>query len=175
MNAVNVETSLGAPTIEAEFPSAAHVKRFLEVWCSGLYSKEDLLNRPHDILAEHRVNIDPALIRVLYESKFLRGKSGKLDLLPAQFDAFRDFMMTKIRWRQEIRSGSAPANPTYRAFRERQIHRCQIELGNDQNTAIVHVPVVFELTRGCSVKCWFCALDAPRSPRSSNIPRKTPV
>jgi radical SAM family RiPP maturation amino acid epimerase len=163
MNVQNTmtEAQWQVPKVDAEFPSAAHVKRFLEVWSSGLYAKEDLVNRPQPILAEHHVNIDPALIRVLYESKFLRGKSGKLDLLPAQFDAFREFMLTKIRWRQQIRSGSAPANPIYRAFRERQIERCQVELGNDQNTAIVHVPVVFELTRGCSVKCWFCALDAP--------------
>lgn len=161
MNLQSIDSQAVRSKVDAEYPSAAHVKRFLEVWCSGLYKKEDLLTRPQEILDAHHVAIDPSLISVLFESKFLRGKSGKFDLLPPQFDAFRDFMMTKIQWRQQIRTGSAPADPIFREFRERQIQRCEIELGSDQNTAIVHTPVVFELTRGCSVKCWFCALDAP--------------
>lgn len=163
MNVSDIESNsiTSAPQIDAEYPTPAQVKRFIEVWCCGLYSKEDLLNQPEEILRAHRVQIDPALIRVLYESKFLRGKSGKLDLLPPQFDTFREFILTKVGWRQQIRAGAAPANPIWRTFRERQIQRCQMELGNDQNTAIVHINVAIELTRGCSVKCWFCALDAP--------------
>jgi len=161
METIETATAVTTRAATAPAPSAAEVKRFLEIWSSGLYAKEDLLNRPQEIFTAHRLNFDPALVRTLYESKFLRGKSGKFDTLPPAFDDFREYIHTKIRWRENIRLGAAPSNPVFRAFRERQIQRCQIELGTEQNTAIVHTPLVFEMTRGCSVKCWFCALDAP--------------
>ncbi|MCL2001643.1 MAG: radical SAM family RiPP maturation amino acid epimerase, partial [Planctomycetes bacterium] len=68
--------------------------------------------------------------------------------------------LENLGWRDVIRAEAAPIHPGLRAWRERQINRCLLELGNDQNQKITHIPAAFELTRGCSVNCWFCAFEA---------------
>jgi radical SAM family RiPP maturation amino acid epimerase len=67
----------------------------------------------------------------------------------------------KLAWRDIIRKEAASSDPALREWRERQIKRCFMELGESQNAAITHIPAAFELAEGCSVACWFCALSAP--------------
>lgn len=51
--------------------------------------------------------------------------------------------------------------PALAAWRDRQMARCALELGPFANR--LDYPVLaFELSKGCSIGCWFCALEAPR-------------
>jgi radical SAM family RiPP maturation amino acid epimerase len=77
----------------------------------------------------------------------------------------------KLAWRDLIRQEAASSDPALRKWRDRQIKRCFLELGESQNAAITHIPAAFELAEGCSVACWFCALSAP--PLSA-VYRRTP-
>lgn len=54
----------------------------------------------------------------------------------------------------------APQHPRIRAFRARQIRRARWELGAGVDEDLLHVPLSFELSRGCTVGCWFCAVSA---------------
>jgi len=56
---------------------------------------------------------------------------------------------------------SACSEPRLAAWRRRQHARCEAELGA-AGRAVLQAPVAWELSRGCSVGCWFCGLDAPR-------------
>ena len=52
-------------------------------------------------------------------------------------------------------------HPRFNAWRERRIAACKSELGHFGNS-IDHPLFSFELSKGCSVGCWFCAFSAEK-------------
>lgn len=56
---------------------------------------------------------------------------------------------------------TAGADPAFDQWRRRQINRTAFELGA-HSQGIVHPPVTFELSSGCSVGCWFCGISAAK-------------
>ncbi|HVT52817.1 MAG TPA: radical SAM family RiPP maturation amino acid epimerase, partial [Dongiaceae bacterium] len=57
-------------------------------------------------------------------------------------------------------TGDRPdANPSFAAWRRRQISRVKSELG-EMAQPIKHPVIAFELSAGCSVGCWFCGVGA---------------
>jgi radical SAM family RiPP maturation amino acid epimerase len=73
------------------------------------------------------------------------------------------FIQDKMRHRDTLigQADSGGVNPRYDAWRKRQMRRCASELGT-QNSSIVHSLVAYELTRGCTVGCWFCGISADK-------------
>lgn len=131
---------------------AAETKRIVEGWYSRLRGREDILADPAGWCRSIGAEPMPEVVRAL-------GGGRPFAEEPA-FDSYNEFMAEKLAWRDVVRGGSAPENPAMRKWRERQMRRCMIEIGKDQNEVIIHAPAAFELSRGCSVNCWFCALDA---------------
>lgn len=76
-------------------------------------------------------------------------------------DDYADFMNHKFAMLDVLRAECEPSNETFRKWRNRQIGRCNMQLG-PKVTALIHAPVVFELADGCSVGCEFCGLNAGR-------------
>lgn len=72
------------------------------------------------------------------------------------------FQQEKLRWREQLRSQMRLSSPGLDAWRGRQIQRCAWQLGAGNAEAIFHPPAAFELSRGCSVGCWFCGVSAPK-------------
>ena len=52
-------------------------------------------------------------------------------------------------------------HPRFNSWRQRRIAACKSELGHFGNI-IDHPPFAFELSRGCSVGCWFCGFSAEK-------------
>ncbi|GGL79933.1 hypothetical protein GCM10010129_24470 [Streptomyces fumigatiscleroticus] len=75
---------------------------------------------------------------------------------------YQAFMQEKIGHRERVRAAGEAADPRMAAWRRRQLNRCTSELGLARATAIVHAPAAFELSKGCTVGCWFCGVAAPR-------------
>lgn len=132
-------------------PPAHEVKRWIEICSSGLYSPEELFSNPAEIARLHNVQFHPEVIQVLLKSQ----------TQSVVMDDYERHIVQKLAWRDVIRRESASSNLALREWRERQIKRCLLELGENQNAAITHIPAAFELADGCSVACWFCALSAP--------------
>ncbi|MCW5315509.1 radical SAM family RiPP maturation amino acid epimerase [Nostoc sp. KVJ3] len=55
-----------------------------------------------------------------------------------------------------------PLDPLFKAWRLRQIRRTFSEFGFEKADSIVHAPFAIELSKGCSVGCWFCGVAAQR-------------
>jgi len=54
------------------------------------------------------------------------------------------------------------ADPRYRAWRARQVARINSQMRKCISDEVRHIVVAFELTKGCSMRCWFCSFAAPR-------------
>jgi radical SAM family RiPP maturation amino acid epimerase len=52
--------------------------------------------------------------------------------------------------------------PRFKAWRERQIARASSQMPKSVHDEIPHMTGAFELSKGCSVGCWFCSVSAPR-------------
>ena len=66
--------------------------------------------------------------------------------------------LAKSQWvRSFYRTSCIPADVRVRRWRERQIARQRLELGPFATKSNIHSSVAVELTKGCSVGCWFCA------------------
>lgn len=81
------------------------------------------------------------------------------------------FHQEKVAWREGLREQMQLTSPGLDAWRRRQVRRCAWQLAAGNAEAIVHPPAAFELSRGCSVGCWFCGVSAPRL---SDLWRATP-
>jgi radical SAM family RiPP maturation amino acid epimerase len=61
-----------------------------------------------------------------------------------------------------VRNGGRPCDPRFAAWRERQIARCDLSFHPRFAETIPHIPFAIELSKGCSVGCWFCGVSAPK-------------
>ncbi|MCR5475899.1 MAG: radical SAM family RiPP maturation amino acid epimerase [Lachnospiraceae bacterium] len=92
--------------------------------------------------------MDPARPRHL-EARYPDSKGG----------IYAGFVNRKLEHVQMLVRECAPKEPRFARWREEQMGRCMLDLG-PQYSSIIHVPVVFELAKGCSVGCEFCGLNA---------------
>ena len=130
----------------------AHTKRLLECWQG-------------DEVFRARLHEDPALA------------AGELGLATrplwdAQVDwslpvsqevqRYRAFVAEKFAHRDELRRTSQPKSSNFHGWRVRQMFRTHSQLGGAKAHGIVHPLAAFELSKGCSVGCWFCGVSAPK-------------
>lgn len=82
-------------------------------------------------------------------------KDGEL----ADMDAYKGFVEAKLMWREGHKESCSPDNPRMKKWRERQKSRCMLSFP-DGAAGNVHIPVMYELSSGCSVGCEFCGVGA---------------
>lgn len=149
-----------------ELQLLAQIKRFSEHLVGDLEFREALSQNNSNLKAvtdAYGISIDAELLRPLFSKTYghYRFENGDSRWPLAQlWDAF---IQDKLKHRDVLcgQADSRGVNPRYDAWRQRQIQRCAGELGS-QNSAIVHSLVSYELTRGCTVGCWFCGISADK-------------
>jgi radical SAM family RiPP maturation amino acid epimerase len=145
----------------------SHLKRFLERWTMDPKYQEAFNADPQGALTEIGVDLTPADVTPLIvpeeaTAATVKILAGRGDEVPLAVHRYRAFIQEKIRHRRQLRGDTVPNNPLMRAWRDRMISRCTGELGPDRSDAIVHAPMAIELSKGCTVGCWFCGVAAPR-------------
>jgi radical SAM family RiPP maturation amino acid epimerase len=158
----------GAQYLEASAGTCAHLKRFFEL----IEGDPDFRRRVLDereprgqVLADFRLDLPAEEMAPLWRIPRINGFS------PSERDAWRrEFEESRLgslwtAWRKHDSARHAaaahaaiPADPRARAWRARQLSRARSEQIAAEDLS--HFPLLsFELTQGCSVQCWFCALD----------------
>lgn len=147
---------------EAEFAQgvvrAGQLKRLEERWTADPHFKAQAAVCLDQAMANYGLTLDP-LDRLRLNQPPTGPANPTLRFAPGASDFRR---LIQQRWRQVDQTVAAITQPHFKAWRERQITRCASQLKKSNQAGLVHAPVAFELSRGCSVGCWFCALSAPR-------------
>lgn len=139
----------------------AHTKRFLERWVSDPIFRAETGKDARATAARYGLQADPEEIRVLWDTEASKNYSPG-DPTPLAVRRYQSFIQEKLEYRDRIRSAGHPSDPGFRSWRIRQVHRTAVEIGIGKAHSIVHAPIVFELSKGCSVGCWFCGVAAPK-------------
>lgn len=162
---------LGAKEIERITENVADIKRFVDIVCCFPEARKEYLDDEASFLNKYNINIAPDDIRFLWDNQFgenkriLKNTPELLDELPESIFRYFQFLENKFIMRDAmIDKFCVPANSKMRIWRERQINRCNGDLGG-VNRSFIHTIATYELACGCSVGCEFCGLKAQRLTR----------
>lgn len=133
----------------------AAVKRFCEVYRGDDSFRDAWQRDAAAALREAGLALEPEALRTLVDAQAPQPPAPSA----ARYLAFQQ---EKLSWREQLRSQMRLASPGLDAWRSRQIQRCAWQLAAGNAEAIFHPPAAFELSRGCSVGCWFCGVSAPK-------------
>lgn len=139
----------------------SQIKRVMERWTMDAKFREAFEDDPQAAMAGIGIPLHPNSVLPLL------GRDADPDAPDAahydlQLRRYRAFQKEKLDHRAQLkRTGEATA-PRMAAWRQRQMNRCRGELGIRRDDAIVHAPAAFELSKGCTVGCWFCGVAAPK-------------
>ncbi|MEY2549808.1 MAG: hypothetical protein QOD64_2390 [Verrucomicrobiota bacterium] len=145
------------------FPSGrietAHVKRFMECYFADPQFRDGLMQDPKAAAALYGLDIDPERLRLYWDRQGAIDRYG--DAAFDNIDIARQQAYVKLRgeYRDKLIYRS-PNNVRFAKWRTRQVARCSLELTKTNADNIVHAPACFELSKGCSVGCWFCGVSA---------------
>lgn len=140
-------------------------KRMLERWVADSHFRDLCRQDPRGAAAQFHLRANPEELRPLWNPNGQRICLTALSQDPNQALSLRRycaFLLEKFQFLERMRQEGAPAHPAFRAWRQRQIERCNSELASRKGQFLVHAPFVLELGLGCSVGCWFCAVSAPK-------------
>ncbi|MFY9823501.1 MAG: radical SAM family RiPP maturation amino acid epimerase [Thermoanaerobaculia bacterium] len=148
-----------------EISQFSQIKRFMERFQGDPVFRTRLPQEMQACSAEYGFNLDPETLRCLWDVdlklELLKGERHDYRL-PPLVAKYRDWIGERLRWREHVRNACAPQEPRWRSWRERQMNRAQSEMGEAWSRTIIFDTAAIELSKGCSVGCWFCGVDAPR-------------
>jgi radical SAM family RiPP maturation amino acid epimerase len=143
-------------TFHDQLTAHPHEKRFAEKWVSDAAFRSAFLSDPHGTLDTYGIELDTADVAAFASS----GHSPILDRLES-------LRVAKEQWTQHFYAVQcAPIDPAWIAWRRRQVSRQVFDLGPQHALSNIHSSLTIELSKGCSVGCWFCALSPEKGSTS---------
>ena len=138
------------------------IKRFLEKFTGDDVFREEFLQNQQEAVENYNIKIDPEELRLLWDFDAATNHDPEVDPIPLAVHRYRSFIREKKHHRAQSQKVLCASNdPRFKTWRDRQVQRCNSQLGKKNGEAIVHAPVTLELSKGCSVGCWFCGVSAP--------------
>ncbi len=132
-------------------------KRFFELYHGDPEFARGFQRSPEETLAEGGLAIDHRLLEAI-QDEAPEGGGGPDSLLELEREAYKRLFDQK--YIERLR-GDGIRDDGFRAWRSRQKRRTQGLFPRNYRDAMVHLPLAFELSRGCSVGCPFCAFSPP--------------
>lgn len=144
-----------------------HIKRFNERWQGDQTFRKELMNDTENTLRNYNLKITIDDIKYFLEPDLLRRNQEEddLSLTPALkctldlYSVMEKASKTPMQVLEDFMD-VALKDPRYRAWRKRQVLRLKSQTLRSGFRDTGHYPCAFELSKGCSVGCWFCSLSA---------------
>jgi radical SAM family RiPP maturation amino acid epimerase len=148
-----------------ELSQFSQIKRFLERFQADPVFRKRIPDEKRACAVEYGFTLDPEELRCLWDVDLklarLKGDRPSVQMSPL-VEKYRGWVGERLRWREHVRAACAPREPRWRGWRERQMNRAESEMGEAWSRTIIFDTAAIELSKGCSVGCWFCGVDAPR-------------
>lgn len=142
--------------------NVAHLKRLLECYLHDPDFRSAFKDAPEITLKKYGIEVKADVARMLLDPDSGKKYAKAPESVPIEIKQFYAFFAEKLQWRNFSQMHDCvPAHPAFKKWRQRQVNRCWGEFGGS-NADFIHVPLVFELSLGCSVGCQFCALASQR-------------
>jgi radical SAM family RiPP maturation amino acid epimerase len=149
----NWTEQLSNKELTKEISKGSQIKRLIELVSANPALKEQVTSDIQEFLAHYSLDIESDEVRILWEKK-CKQESEKAS------KNYQSLIKMQSDWAEFILNlADSSSNPKFKAWRKRQISRCRTQLAEGE---IGHFPMCFELSKGCSVGCWFCGVSAPR-------------
>ncbi|MCP3476552.1 radical SAM family RiPP maturation amino acid epimerase [Bradyrhizobium sp. CCGUVB1N3] len=152
--------------IPEQLRTLSHIKRFMERLVGDLGFRRELsenINAPRFVSDRYGIEVDPMEMLPLWRGTHLKYRfkpeCASWPLAVMWDEYIREMLHHRDLLRDE--GEMSRVNPRFHAWRERQIRRCNEELGGSA-MSVTHPVIAFELSEGCSIGCWFCGLSAGR-------------
>ena len=133
----------------------AQVKRFVECWQGDDRFRTALAAAPDEAVRARGLDIDPRAVATVWRP------DAASDPRSAEARAMRRIRRRMVSF-LEFCANDVGSTGAYRSWRARQVARSAFASGPTFAPLSLHLPFAIELTRGCSLGCWFCALSASR-------------
>lgn len=128
----------------------SHIQRLSEKVKSDVRFREKLLTNFSETIKACNLDVRYDEVEFLWQPDLAKP--------PQAYQAFTD---AQLQWAHSIINlAGSSSNLRYQTWRKRQIARCTSQIFRGYENG--HFPVSFELSKGCSVGCWFCGVAAPR-------------
>lgn len=143
-----------------QMKNVAHLKRAVEYYLYDPDFRKKFDNDADDTLKNYAIEASAKDVEILVNARAAKEISSNPEKIPLAVWQYYSFFAEKLQWRdnsQLVRC--VPENTAFKKWRQRQVNRSWGEF-NGENSSFIHVPLVFELSLGCSVGCPFCALSS---------------
>ncbi len=147
---------------EQEKSILAHAKRFKERYTADPAFRELVAVDAREAAKKYNINIDPEEIRPLWDPEWQSNPENRKQPLTPATRLCLECEEAITSWNNRHKNGATLTHPKFKAWWSRQIARANSEIGVPMNTKLVHAPACFELSAGCTVGCWFCAISAEK-------------
>ncbi len=151
------ETVKGENLKASDFQKFCQIKRFYERWMADKGFRDDFLVAPEKSMKLHHLLIPPEVVKPIWDTDFVYDKNQHQNM-----DYFSIFEKVFFKRAKALNLQSFSADPRFKAWRNRQLNRCKSQIHPQYHQGLGHYPACFELSRGCSVGCWFCGISAPK-------------
>lgn len=149
---------IDGPKDAGQQKNVAQLKRLLECYLHDPAFRDAFKNDPGLTLGRYGIEAEPAVAQMLLDPDSGKAYARAPEKVPLAIKQFYAFFAEKLQWRNISQmQDCVPEHPAFKKWRQRQVNRCWGEFAGS-NIDFIHVPLVFELSLGCSVGCPFCAL-----------------
>ncbi len=158
---------------DQDIDELSQAKRFTELYAGDPAFRQDIYNHLDKlsyVADKYHLTIDIAQIMPWLCQRFAHDqlpaevldtyKKAPHNALLRKWIQYRKFLV-QLRQSYRVLNDASQHNPSFHAWRLRQINRCDDTLKMSA-THITHPSFAFELSDGCSVGCWFCGIAADK-------------
>lgn len=142
-------------------PDLPLLKRGIERWVNDFHFRRDFEDDPLKSMHERGLDLELKSLQIMVNPELARSYSSGDPETPLLVQQYRKFINSKRQHCIEIRE-SHPEHTKWRRWRQRMLNATLWRDGPRKHAKLVHAPFTIELTKGCTVGCWFCGVDAAK-------------